>query len=162
MSKFTSDCLYLIFKELKKDIKSLHSCLLVNRLWCETVVPILWRNPWKVYELVEFTKKDQNFIRALYKVLILLLPPESKEILIDSGIDLFHTSFKKPLFNYVCFTKSLSIYAINHTTQKLMESKYNCTNEGFTIIKRSNDNSQLNYHKFLLEQEILKMIISQS
>jgi hypothetical protein len=162
MSKLTTDCLYIIFKELKRDIKSLHSCLLVNRLWCETIVPILWRNPWKFYELVEFTKKDHNFVKYLYKVLILLLPPESKELLINNGVNVFPTSFKKPLFNYVYFIKSLNIYVINHTTQKLIESKYNYITVEFPNVKLPTDNSQLNYHKFLFEQEILKMIISQS
>ncbi|RIA86063.1 hypothetical protein C1645_829863 [Glomus cerebriforme] len=150
MSNLTSDLLYIIFKELKKDVNSLHSCLLVNRLWCEMVVPILWRNPWKFYELIEFTVRKQKFVKSLYRVLILLLSSESKELLINNGINLFPTSFQKPLFNYVSFIKSLSIYVINHTTQQLLESK------------KFTDNSQLNYHKFLFEQEILKMIMSQS
>ncbi|CAB4407533.1 unnamed protein product [Rhizophagus irregularis] len=164
MSKLTTDCLYIIFNELKRDIKSLRSFLLVDRLWCETVVPILWRNPWRFYELIEFTKKNQNFIKFLYKTLILLLPPESKELLINNGIILFPTIFKKPLFNYVYFIKSLNIYVINHTAQKFIESKHNYTAERFSIVNQHqpSDNSQLNYHKFLFEQEILKMIISQS
>ncbi|GBC04122.1 hypothetical protein RclHR1_05520010 [Rhizophagus clarus] len=155
MSKFTVDCLYVILKELKRDFRSLHSCLLVNRLWCKIVVPILWRNPWKFYEFVEFTKRDQKFLKSFYKILILLLPPESKELLINNGINIFPTSFKKPLFNYVYFIKSLNIYVINQTTQKLI------VNES-PIVKQVTDNSQLNYHKFLFEQEILKLIISQS
>jgi len=56
MSKLNKDVLYIIFEELYFDInhksltktkKSLHSCLLINKLWCEIAVLILWRNPWK-------------------------------------------------------------------------------------------------------------------
>ncbi|CAB4439448.1 unnamed protein product [Rhizophagus irregularis] len=47
MSKLNRDVLYLIFKELHDDKYTLHSCLLVNKTWCEVAIPILWRNPWK-------------------------------------------------------------------------------------------------------------------
>ncbi|CAG8717028.1 5265_t:CDS:1, partial [Acaulospora morrowiae] len=40
-----ADCLYDIFNLLKDDIKSLHSCILVNRLWCEIAIPYLWAHP---------------------------------------------------------------------------------------------------------------------
>ena len=41
-----ADCLNDIFEFLRKDKVTLHSCLLVNRLWCEVSVRILWRNIW--------------------------------------------------------------------------------------------------------------------
>uniref|UniRef100_U9SJ23 Uncharacterized protein n=1 Tax=Rhizophagus irregularis (strain DAOM 181602 / DAOM 197198 / MUCL 43194) TaxID=747089 RepID=U9SJ23_RHIID len=43
MSKLNKDILFLIFEELKDDSKSLFSCLMTNRLWCEIVIPILWK-----------------------------------------------------------------------------------------------------------------------
>ena len=39
-----SDCLNEIFENLEKDKTTLHSCLLVNHLWCEVSVEILWRD----------------------------------------------------------------------------------------------------------------------
>ncbi|GES74379.1 hypothetical protein GLOIN_2v1788900 [Rhizophagus clarus] len=45
MSKLNNDILFLILEELSGDIKSLRSCLLVNKTWCEISVSILWRNP---------------------------------------------------------------------------------------------------------------------
>ena len=42
MEKLNFDCLNLIFKELT-DKNFLHSCLLVNKKWCNIVVPILWK-----------------------------------------------------------------------------------------------------------------------
>ncbi|CAG8694481.1 14391_t:CDS:1, partial [Rhizophagus irregularis] len=45
MAKLNKDILFLIFEELQVDSKTLFSCLMVNKIWCETVTPILWRNP---------------------------------------------------------------------------------------------------------------------
>ena len=43
MSKLNRDVLYLIFKEFHEDDKkTLHSCFLVNKNWCEMIIPILW------------------------------------------------------------------------------------------------------------------------
>ncbi|EXX68272.1 hypothetical protein RirG_106740 [Rhizophagus irregularis DAOM 197198w] len=50
MSFLNKDVLLLIFEELQDDSKSLFSCLMVNRLWCEVAVPVLWRNPWSYSE----------------------------------------------------------------------------------------------------------------
>jgi hypothetical protein len=45
MSKLNRDVLYLILKELHND-KKLHYCFLANKIWCEIIIPFLWRNPW--------------------------------------------------------------------------------------------------------------------
>ncbi|EXX60689.1 hypothetical protein RirG_177660 [Rhizophagus irregularis DAOM 197198w] len=50
MFKLSKDILFLIFEELQDDSKSLFSCLMVNRFWCETAVPVLWRDPWSYSE----------------------------------------------------------------------------------------------------------------
>src|SRR6266498_1163692 len=86
-----ADCLNEIFKQLEKDKVTLHSCLLVNRLWCEVSVPILWTS-------------IQN-----YNTLIAFLPNESKEILYKNEIIISTSTSKPPLFNYVKFIKNLSI-----------------------------------------------------
>ena len=46
MSQLTANCVYDIFELLEKDRITLHSYLLVNRLWCEVSVRILWRRLW--------------------------------------------------------------------------------------------------------------------
>src|SRR5436190_1865913 len=56
MSKLNKDILFLIFEELQDDSKSLFSCLMVNRLWCETVIPVLWRNHWN-YNISYYNNK---------------------------------------------------------------------------------------------------------
>ncbi len=86
------DCLNKIFEYL--DEAALYSCLLVNRLWCETSVQILWTN-------------IQN-----YNTVIAYLPNESKEILSKNEIIISSSTSNPPLFNYTTFIKSLSMYEI--------------------------------------------------
>ena len=44
MSQLPADCLNEIFEYLEEDRVALRSCLLVNQLWCEVSVRILWKN----------------------------------------------------------------------------------------------------------------------
>jgi len=74
-----ADCLYEIFEYLKdkfldRDIISLHSCLLVNRFWCEVAVGILWK------DILDF-EHDSNSSFKLISILIACLPNESKVLL---------------------------------------------------------------------------------
>ena len=67
MSKLNSrdSILYLIFKELQ-DEKTLFSYLRVNKTWCETIIPILWKDPWKYLKGKKF-KKNLNRINNTNK-----------------------------------------------------------------------------------------------
>src|ERR1043166_4368238 len=91
MSQLNADCLNKIFDYFENDKITLHSCLLVNRLWCEVSVRILWTSVWN------------------YDTLIACLPNESKEILYKNGIIPSTSTSKPPLFNYVAFIKNLEI-----------------------------------------------------
>ena len=82
-----TDCLNEIFEYLEEDKTALHSCLLVNRLWCEMAVRILWRNVWNC-------KYDDDggcgiyltrVSLAIISTLITCLPNESKELLYNNG-----------------------------------------------------------------------------
>src|ERR1044072_1819467 len=96
------DCLNEIFEHLENDKVTLHSCLLVNRLWCEVAVRILWRNIWN-YSTTNFSS-----------TLIACLPNESKEILLKNGIVISTPTLKPPIFNYASFCKVLSMKQINY------------------------------------------------
>src|SRR6266498_3412268 len=96
-----ADCVEEIFKYLK-DGTTLHSCLLVNRLWCELAVPIFWTE-----------------IRN-YNTLIACLPNESKESLDKNQIIISTSTSNPPLFNYVPFIKSLSINEIRKGIEKVL------------------------------------------
>src|ERR1051325_5788873 len=94
MSKLPVECLSEIIEYLEDDKTTLHSCLLVNRFWCEVSVRILWTSVWN------------------YDTLIACLPNESKEILSTNGIITSTPTSKLPLFNYVAFIKNLEIDGI--------------------------------------------------
>src|SRR5437763_16016309 len=102
MSKLPADCLNEIFEYLDEDKISLRSCLLVNHLWCEISVRILWRS-----------------IRN-YSTLISCLPNESKEILYKNGITTSILTPKPQMFNYASFCKNLSIDIVGYRIGKLL------------------------------------------
>ncbi|RIA92270.1 hypothetical protein C1645_820966 [Glomus cerebriforme] len=84
------DVFYLILEELKDDKKTLYSCLLVNKTWCEIIIPILWKNPWK-------NLKERN-----------------KQLLLDVIIS--NQSNQKRLFNYISFCRHLNLIEIIDAT----------------------------------------------
>src|SRR5436309_639559 len=84
MSQLPADCLNDIFGCLEEDKITLHSCLLVNRLWCEVSVRILWKSVLNC------------------NTLMACLPNESKEILYENGIII-------PTLTSIAFIKNLEI-----------------------------------------------------
>ncbi|POG69840.1 uncharacterized protein OCT59_023820 [Rhizophagus irregularis] len=41
----TDDCIYYILQHLQNDCSTLFKCLLVNRFWCRSTIPLLYANP---------------------------------------------------------------------------------------------------------------------
>src|ERR1044071_6171458 len=103
MSQLSADCLNEIFEYLEKDKVTLRSCLLVNRLWCEVSVRILWRE-----------------IRNC-NTLIACLPNESKEILSKEGI--ITSTLASPTFNYPSFCKILPVCEVNNEIGQLFKNQ---------------------------------------
>jgi hypothetical protein len=93
MSKLNRDVFYVILHELKDDKKTLFSCLLVNKTWCEIIIPILWKNPWK------YLKKGNE--QSLLKVIT------SNLLLTNQNLN-----YKRPLFDYISFCRHLNLYEI--------------------------------------------------
>jgi hypothetical protein len=131
MSELNKDVLFLILEELQDDSKSLFSCLMINKLWCETVVPILWRNPW-CYNINYSNKK------YLFATLSFYLSDDIKEFLIRQGIQLHSVLSKSLLFDYISFCKSINIKVMN------------------IIISIG---SSLSYNQFLLQQEFYRLFM---
>ncbi|CAB4407617.1 unnamed protein product [Rhizophagus irregularis] len=101
MSTLNEDILYLIFfKELQDDKNTLYSCLLVNKTWCEIIIPILWKNPWK--------KRNE---KILFNIIFSYLSDELKNNLCQK-IDFLTDSYKKPLFDYISFCRHLNFVEI--------------------------------------------------
>src|SRR5213083_800851 len=101
MTKLNVDCLNLIFDELEEDKNSLHSCLLVNKEWCNIAVPILWK---KYSNVILFKENEES--KNLVNTILSCLPPSSRQLLSDIDIKLLSTILlKTPLFNYISFCK---------------------------------------------------------
>ncbi|GES78643.1 hypothetical protein GLOIN_2v1655883 [Rhizophagus clarus] len=106
MSKLNKDVLFLIFEELKEDSKSLFSCLMVNRIWCETVIPILWKNPW-CYNINYHNKNSLYFVITSY------LSDDVRKSLIRKKILLPPILHQPILFDYLSFCRNFDIDILN-------------------------------------------------
>src|SRR2546423_875943 len=114
MLSINEDVLFLIIKELRNDRKSLHSCLLVDRTWCEITIPILWKNPWKFCSI-------DSAESILFNVILLHLSEESRENLKKQKIDLFAVTHQRLLFNYISFWRYLNLYLLEGMMVKRLE-----------------------------------------
>src|ERR1044072_3244242 len=132
MSKLNKDVLFLLFEELQNDSKSLFSCLLVNRLWCEHVIPILWKNPWRYEDSINYQGK-----KSLYNIITCYLPNDIKEFLMNQNIELylsFCRSINIGVIKDIILTGTLSLY-----NQFILQQEiYNLFMKGFPEIKYLN------------------------
>ncbi|CAI2166859.1 15404_t:CDS:2 [Funneliformis geosporum] len=129
-SSFPIECFNRIFKHIENDKSTLHSCLLVDRLWCRMIVPILWS---RSFSLIQNSKKDDSlFPTGTY---LTFLNDEERQ-LYNHYPELYPTAkFEEHLFNYPSFLKDfhydlIVMYLIVKfwvkTNTSLDISKYNC------------------------------------
>src|ERR1043165_6737327 len=129
-SQLHADCLGEIFEYLRGDEVTLRSCLLVNHLWCEGSVRILWA-------------RIQN-----YNTLVACLPSESKEILFKSGIIVSTPTSKPLLFDYVKFIKILSMKEIYITLSYFSDNKDILIKQVFKMLMMRTSLKGLNLYLF--------------
>jgi hypothetical protein len=85
------DCLIEILEYLEDDISTLHSCILVNRLWCFLAIRILWRRPFEhVY--------PDKFGSLTIRTYISCLSDEEKQILLNNDVEI--PNLKQPFLDY--------------------------------------------------------------
>ena len=85
------------------DIITLYSCIQVNRAFCRTLVPILWRNPFK------FVKDDDRLIK-IFNTLIHCLDPTNKSYLVFRElIKIKDLPTPKAYFKYHTFIKEFEL-----------------------------------------------------
>ncbi|RGB26492.1 hypothetical protein C1646_770365 [Rhizophagus diaphanus] len=101
---------YKVIKYFQNDYFTLHSCILVNRLWCRLAIPLLWGN--------SFSIPTGNY--------------KSIEVYLINLNDDFKTKFNEnkiinnslplnTLFNYPKFLKYLNIYKFIFSVEKWFE-----------------------------------------
>ncbi|EXX60331.1 uncharacterized protein OCT59_010104 [Rhizophagus irregularis] len=146
MSRLIADCLIIIFNDLREKASSLYSCILVNRYWCRTAMPILWKVPFEF----DIGNWDSLSNRKLYNLIFYLLPTFSKKLLLDNNIELptIQEFSNQPLFNYISFSSQVPPNFINNMINNLIKKE-----DGFNKYKETGK-------KYLLEQEIYKLFIN--
>ncbi|RIA78885.1 hypothetical protein C1645_842135 [Glomus cerebriforme] len=147
--RLSVECLTEIFEFLEKDKVTLHSCLLVNRLWCRVSVEILWRNIWNAISPSSRLSRLRisSISSRILSTLVACLPNESRDFLLMNGV--FISNSKSPLFNYPSFCKVLSISVlINDNFYK----EFFETQNSITSINSRDRN-------YMVAQELLKMFM---
>ncbi|GBB96341.1 hypothetical protein RclHR1_02730013 [Rhizophagus clarus] len=137
-----ADCLNEIFEYLERKKRSLYSCLLVNRFWCEISVRILWRDVWD-------TKSAENRLivnSLILNTLIICLPNNSKIHLLEKGILDSTQISKTPLFDYPSFCKVLSIIDIGQTIVNVFKSQNYLAKEIMKMFMTKTSLKKLYYH----------------
>jgi hypothetical protein len=117
-----------IIHHFRNDFSTLHSCILVNRLWCRLAIPLLWEDPFSL----EYPKNYRYIEVFLHN-----LNDDDKTQLNEHGIinDLFSSSI---LFNYPSFIKHLNTRKIGDSIEKWVAT-----------IRISNYSTQINCKKLL-------------
>ncbi|CAG8483240.1 12216_t:CDS:1 [Ambispora gerdemannii] len=101
------DLLSPFLKPLATDKKSMYNCLLVSRLWCRTIVPYLWRNP---FQLIIYDRQNRSKTQALLKTYFICLENDKKSSLLQEfKLDALGTlsDLSSPTFQYQCYLENL-------------------------------------------------------
>ncbi|GBB83365.1 hypothetical protein RclHR1_01010006 [Rhizophagus clarus] len=102
-----SDCLLRIFEYLEEDCATLYSCSLVDRYWCQTVIPILWSNTLRIKEIKEKPETFQGYL--IINTYFSTLPTETKQLFIEKGINLSPIMNYHPTFNYSTYLRVIDM-----------------------------------------------------
>ncbi|CAG8542585.1 16637_t:CDS:1 [Acaulospora morrowiae] len=87
----TIDCLEEILNHLLDSRTTLHSCILVNRIWSQLAMPLLWYNPFS-------SRLRGRQATNIFDSYISCLPEELKDQMLARGI--YFSDSVKPLFDY--------------------------------------------------------------
>jgi hypothetical protein len=102
-----SDCLLRIFEYLEEDYDTLYSCSLVDRYWCQTVIPILWSNTLRMKDMKEKSETIQGYL--IINTYLSTLPTETKQLFINKGINLSSIMNYHPTFNYSTYLRVIDM-----------------------------------------------------
>ncbi|RGB25047.1 hypothetical protein C1646_747526 [Rhizophagus diaphanus] len=119
---------YDILKYFKNDFSTLHSCILVNRLWCRLAIPLLWENPFSN------PTGNYNFIEIYLNNLNGDLKTELNEYRIEDNLFPSNTLFNYPSLIKPFKLKSLFINSRSHiddSSFQLLLRKYGGYLENF-------------------------------
>ncbi|CAB4422655.1 unnamed protein product [Rhizophagus irregularis] len=141
---------YEVIKYFQNDISTLHSCILVNRLWCRLAIPLLWENSFS------FRNGNYKFIEIYLDNLNLNDDLKSKldEYKIDDNLLPSNT-----LFNYVRFLKYLNMFDITFCVNKWFEVAVRSSKSGNRYFLKDLSNLSISVFKRLINMSLFKIFI---
>ncbi|CAB5182248.1 unnamed protein product [Rhizophagus irregularis] len=145
-----------IIQYFRNDFSALHSCILVNRLWCRLAIPLLWENPFS-----KNLPKNYHFIEIyLHKI------SENDKIKLNKYCISTYSLFpSNTLFNYPSFIKCLDTYNVCNYIESWAANKIDSNFVGFlnliflALIKIFIEN-EVNLHTFEFDDRTLNKINS--
>jgi hypothetical protein len=98
-----------IIEYFRNDYKTLHSCILVSRLWCRLAIPLLWEDPFSI------PTENYNFIGIYLRYL-----NEDDKIKLNryGNNDLIPSNMLSTLFNYPSYIKCLNTWKLSFSADK--------------------------------------------
>jgi hypothetical protein len=126
------------------DFSTLHSCILVNRLWCRLAIPLLWEDPFSMK-----LPKNYRYIEVYLNDL-----DEDDKTKLNNYLIL---SPLNTLFNYPSFFKRLSTHKLFYSIKKwaeiinLPEQHYTFSKLIFQLLFKIFIKNDVNLHTFEIE-----------
>ncbi|CAB4392482.1 unnamed protein product [Rhizophagus irregularis] len=158
------DCIYYILQYLQNDRSTLFNCLLVNRFWCKSTIPLLYANPFE-----NITEKNYPIILTLIfcfnKTEILQL---KKQLGLSQVNNINFDEEHKPLFEYPKYLENYNYFEINSVIRRLFlklcsgslisRNKIYCTIPIFhhSILRQTRNIKQLDTFLYLFYSENFK------
>jgi len=134
------ELIYEIIAYFQNDYSTLHSCILVNKLWCRLAIPLLWENPFSIragnYNFIEVYLYNLNdYLKTKinnYQIINNLLPSNT-------------------LFNYPSFIKYLNICNFTLSIERWLEANDKTLNSAVYEFKKFINISLI---KLFIENEV--------
>ncbi|GBB87661.1 hypothetical protein RclHR1_14130002 [Rhizophagus clarus] len=127
-----------IIQYFQNDYSTLHSCILVNRLWCRLAIPLLWEDPFSLKY-----PKNYRYIEVYLNNLNENERTQLNKYGINNGLFLLN-----PLFNYTIFIHHLDTCIIKKSIEKWVATvETSIIEEQLDYLRQKNND--LNYTKLI-------------
>ncbi|CAG8513760.1 2226_t:CDS:2, partial [Cetraspora pellucida] len=142
------DILREIFKYT--ELYKIYSCIFVNKLWCETAVPILWQAPFIPNCFPRPDEKARKSFKHLARTYLICLTESRYEFLKNEGLTL--PSKSSPMFTYLSHLKVLDFSFIYDAADAWIDD------EDKLII----DENEFEHYREILRKTLIENIIEKA
>ncbi|EXX54232.1 uncharacterized protein OCT59_027414 [Rhizophagus irregularis] len=168
-----SELLSDIMQYFRNDFSTLHSCILVNRLWCHLAIPLLWENPFSIvshtliisdciekWVAAAVNTHNSDFVKFIHKSLIKIFIENKAKLYIFNGI--YHNKyFDESILQSSHFIYNIKILYLKINIPLLKFLSSNCESiTSLYILSFVKHNTTIEYHlsQLIKSQQNLKKI----